>query len=202
MTARPAKATAAKARPGGPSGQYRQSRKRMPAASVSVSKKSAYGVLFRDLRRFPLAPHGVPGRETAQGNLAAQACESAAHVAGFGLHLEGYGPPNHPKRFFDSLSRLPAQGKAAFFAAWHGEKTGTNVLVFCCGCGIIKWTRWQSHPTFLYLTGGHGTMHSYEYLKYTAALGPRRPPCAADQKELEIGYNCWAHLPGMQQKPH
>ena len=29
--------------------------------------------------------------------------ESAAHVAGFGLHLEGCGPPNRPKRFFDSL---------------------------------------------------------------------------------------------------
>ena len=52
---------------------------------------------------FPSRPFGPPGRETPQGNLAAQACESAAHVAGFGLHLEGFGPPNLPEGFFDSL---------------------------------------------------------------------------------------------------
>ena len=70
---------------------------------LSVSKKSAYGVLFRDLRRFPLAPMGLPGGKRRKETLHSKASESAAHVAGFGLHLEGYGPPNHPKRFFDSL---------------------------------------------------------------------------------------------------
>ena len=28
-----------------------------------------------------------------------------AHAAGFALHLEGYGPPNLPEGFFDSLKQ-------------------------------------------------------------------------------------------------
>ena len=50
----------------------------------------------------------LPGGKQCKETLLRKASESAAHVAGFGLHLEGYGPPNHPKRFFDSL-------KEAFF---------------------------------------------------------------------------------------
>ena len=45
----------------------------------------------------------LPGGKQCKETLLRKASESAAHVAGFGLHLEGYGPPNHPKRFFDSL---------------------------------------------------------------------------------------------------
>src|SRR5690625_3974858 len=72
-------------------------------AGFSVSKKSAYGVLFRDLRRFPLAPMGLPGGKRRKETLHSKVSESAAHVAGFGLHLEGFGPPNLPEGFFDSL---------------------------------------------------------------------------------------------------
>ena len=71
----------------------------------SVSKKSAYGVLFRDLRRFPLVPARLPGGKHRKETLLRKAFKSAAHVAGFGLHLEGFGPPNLPEGFFDSLSR-------------------------------------------------------------------------------------------------
>ena len=71
-----------------------------------MSKKSAYGVLFRDLRRFPLAPMGLPGGKRRKETLHSKASESAAHVAGFGLHLEGFGPPNLPEGFFDSLTAL------------------------------------------------------------------------------------------------
>ncbi len=70
----------------------------------SVSKKSAYGVLFRNLRRFPLAPMGLPGGKRRKETLHSKASESAAHVAGFGWHLEGFSPPNLPKGFFDSLT--------------------------------------------------------------------------------------------------
>ena len=46
----------------------------------------------------------LPGGKQRKETLHSKASESAAHVAGFGLHLEGYGPPNLPKRFFDSLT--------------------------------------------------------------------------------------------------
>ena len=53
-------------------------------------------------------------RDSRAGNSARKPCiarpESAAHVAGFGLHLEGFGPPNLPEAFFDSLSRRAARG--------------------------------------------------------------------------------------------
>ena len=90
--------------------QPKADRRQQVAGGLSVSKKSAYGVLFRDLRRFPLAPMGLPGGKRRKETLHSKASESAAHVAGFGLHLEGYGPPNHPKRFFDSLRAVSLQG--------------------------------------------------------------------------------------------
>ena len=45
----------------------------------------------------------LPGGKQCKETLLRKACESAAHVAGFGLHLEGCGPPNLPEGFFDSL---------------------------------------------------------------------------------------------------
>ena len=90
------------------------------APPLSVSKKSAYGVLFRDLRRFPLAPMGLPGGKRRKETLHSKVSESAAHVAGFGLHLEGFGPPNLPKGFFDSLSggALPMEKAPPLSGVW------------------------------------------------------------------------------------
>ena len=45
----------------------------------------------------------LPGGKQCKETLLRKASESAAHVAGFGLHLEDYGPPNLPEGFFDSL---------------------------------------------------------------------------------------------------
>ena len=50
----------------------------------------------------------LPGGKQCKETLLRKASESAAHVAGFGLHLEGYGPPNLPEGFFDSLTCFPA----------------------------------------------------------------------------------------------
>ena len=70
-----------------------------PSGWFSVSKKSAFGVLFRGLHCFPLAPMGLPGGKQRKETLHSKVSESAAHVAGFGLHVEGCGPPHHPKGF-------------------------------------------------------------------------------------------------------
>ena len=53
---------------------------------------------------------GLPGGKRRKETLHSKVSESAAHVAGFGLHLEGFGPPNLPEGFFDSLSRSPDDG--------------------------------------------------------------------------------------------
>ena len=45
------------------------------------------------------APWGAAG-ETCRETLLRKASEPAAHVAGFGLYLEGFGPPNLPKGVF------------------------------------------------------------------------------------------------------
>src|SRR5699024_133488 len=42
------------------------------------------------------APGGAAG-ETCSETLLRKISEPAAHVAGFGLHLEGFGPPSLPK---------------------------------------------------------------------------------------------------------
>ncbi|MCI5955684.1 MAG: hypothetical protein MRZ54_01720, partial [Clostridiales bacterium] len=47
---------------------------------------------------------GEPCKET----LLRKASEPTAHVAGFGLQSEGYGPPTPPKGFIDSLTARPA----------------------------------------------------------------------------------------------
>ena len=49
---------------------------------------------------------GLPGGKRRKETLHSKASESAAHVAGFGLHLEGFSPPNLPEGFFDSLLLL------------------------------------------------------------------------------------------------
>ena len=63
---------------------------------------------------------GLPGGKRRKETLHSKVSESAAHVAGFGLHLEGFGPPNLPKGFFDNLKRRrnvpPALGMCVFSA--------------------------------------------------------------------------------------
>ena len=66
----------------------------------SLSKKLACGD-FSDRTRFPCA-FSAAG-ETRRETLLRKASESTAHVAGFGFHSEGCGPPNLPEGFFDSL---------------------------------------------------------------------------------------------------
>ena len=61
---------------------------------------------------------GLPGGKQCKETLLRKACESAAHVAGFGLHLEGFSPPNLPDGFFDSLMLSSFAGKH-FFAHIH-----------------------------------------------------------------------------------
>ena len=92
--------------------QIQASKRGFPRSSVS--KKSAYGVLFRALRRFPLAPMGLPGGKRRKETLHSKASESAAHVAGCGLHLEGFSPPNLPDGFFDSLCACGQAATGAF----------------------------------------------------------------------------------------
>ena len=46
---------------------------------------------------------GLPGGKRRKETLHSKVSASAAHVAGCGLHLEGFGPPNLPEGFFDSL---------------------------------------------------------------------------------------------------
>ena len=53
---------------------------------------------------------GLPGGKRRKETLHSKVSESAAHVAGFGLHLEGCGPPNLPEGFFHSLPPLNPQG--------------------------------------------------------------------------------------------
>ena len=50
---------------------------------------------------------GLPGGKRRKETLHSKASESAAHVAGFGLYLEDFGPPNLPEGFFDSLRSVP-----------------------------------------------------------------------------------------------
>ena len=72
---RPAKSGAQAVRPGIKDRMQKmeKAKNRLPKRkAVSVSKKSACGVLFRMLTPFPSRPCGAPGRETAQGSLARQ----------------------------------------------------------------------------------------------------------------------------------
>ena len=83
---------------------------------LGVPEKSARGVLFRVLSAVSLSP--LWGSRA--GNAVRKPCharpESAAHVAGFGLYLEDFGPPNLPEGFFDSLGR-PVKGRLLLLGA-------------------------------------------------------------------------------------
>ena len=71
---------------------------------MNACRKSSPLAIFSANTRFPCAC-GAAG-ETCKETLLRKASESTAHVAGFGFHSEGCGPPNLPNGFFDSL--LPA----------------------------------------------------------------------------------------------
>lgn len=74
----------------------------------SLSKKLTFGDLFRQTFP-PLAPAGFPcGRRRKETLL------RKTSVAGFGIHLEGFGTPSLSKEFFDSLN-LPE--RMAYFSA-------------------------------------------------------------------------------------
>ena len=90
-------------------------------------------------RCFPLAPMGLPGGKQRKETLLRKASESAAHVAGFGLHLEGYGPPNLPEGFFDSLG-VP-QGTLFFCVQTFqlSSKAGQENRSEACPAGEIVW---------------------------------------------------------------
>ena len=69
-------------------------------------------------RCFPLAPKGLPGGKQRKETLLRKAHESAAHVAGFDLSLEGFGPPNLPERFFDRLRPGESYAFPPAFLIW------------------------------------------------------------------------------------
>ena len=79
----------------------------LPHAAASACRKSPPAASFSEyLHCFPLGSMSLPGGKQCKETLLRKASESAAHVAGFGLHLEGCGPPNLPEGFFDSLPGL------------------------------------------------------------------------------------------------
>ena len=91
-------------------------------AIVPACRKSPPAASFSEyLHCFPLGSMSLPGGKQCKETLLRKASESAAHVAGFGLHLEGYGPPNLPEGFFDSLTRSHP-GHRASLAQFKKEK--------------------------------------------------------------------------------
>ena len=77
---------------------------RKGGAAVAACRKSPPAASFSEyLHCFPLGSMSLPGGKQCKETLLRKASESAAHVAGFGLHLEGFSPPNLPEGFFDSL---------------------------------------------------------------------------------------------------
>ena len=69
--------------------------------SLSLSTKAVCAGLFRQ-DTFPLRLGGAAG-ETRRETLLRKASEPAAHVAGFGLYLEGCGPPSLPNGGFSTV---------------------------------------------------------------------------------------------------
>ena len=79
-------------------------REALSTQESAACRKSPPTASFSEcLHCFPLGSMSLPGGKQCKETLLRKASESAAHVAGFGLHLEGYGPPNLPEGFFDSL---------------------------------------------------------------------------------------------------
>ena len=66
------------------------------------------------------APWGAAG-ETCRETLLRKASEPAAHVAGFGLYLEGFGPPNLPKGVFRRSVRGGIQPSLCVFLKQRAE---------------------------------------------------------------------------------
>ena len=92
-----------------------QSDRRVMEWRAAVCRKSPPTASFSEfLRCFPLVPAGLPGGKQRKETLQGKASASAAHVAGCGLHLEGFGPPNLLEGFFDSLRRV-MEWRAVFF---------------------------------------------------------------------------------------
>ena len=68
----------------------------------------------------------LPGGKQCKETLLRKASESAAHVAGFGLHLEGCGPPNLPDGFFDSLTSLCIK---SWYLLWKTRQDYSGIFV-------------------------------------------------------------------------
>ena len=124
---RPAKSGAQVVRPGIKDRMQKmeKAKNRLPKRkAVSVSKKSACGVLFRMLTPFPSRPCGAPGRETAQGSLARQ----------------GPNPP-HMSPDSDCIWRTSAlqTSRKGFLTVWDALSKGVFCFWAHCDTIIAAW---------------------------------------------------------------
>ena len=88
------------------------------AGAVSACRKSPPAASFSEyLHCFPLGSMSLPGGKQCKETLLRKASESGDMCGGFGLHLEGFGPPNLPDGFFDSLK--PHRMLVRFFAMYQ-----------------------------------------------------------------------------------
>ena len=94
-------------------------REGVPGWAASACRKSSPAAIFSDRTRFPCA-FSAAG-ETRRETLLRKASESTAHVAGFGFHLEGCGPPNLLNGF---LTGKP--GRAGLFRQKAGSVGGLS----------------------------------------------------------------------------
>src|SRR5699024_960458 len=74
-----------------PAPRPRAKQKAAPVCTEAAAcRKSPPAASFSEyLHCFPLGSMSLPGGKQRKETLLRKACESAAHVAGFGLHLEG-----------------------------------------------------------------------------------------------------------------
>ena len=105
-------------------------------APSSVCRQRPAARAFVDRTRFPCAL-GAAG-ETRREALLRKTSEPGAHVAGFGFHWEGFGPPDLPMGF-------SPVGSAYAQAAWHIDKW--NTLQRGCRKG-------RPAPSYLIRSGG------------------------------------------------
>ena len=124
---------------------------------------------------------GLPGGKRRKEILHSKASESAAHVAGFGLHLEGYGPPNLPDGFFDSLRR--SFGPFFFFCFFLMHLCGTSsclsVARNLAGGKNVLFCRMQeeSGVPLRYIKGSRteaGTGHNGQQKRVHIIVNPQR----------------------------
>src|SRR5699024_7473588 len=78
--------------------------------------------------RFPCA-FSAAG-ETRRETLLRKAPESTAHVAGFGVHSEGCGPPNLPEGFVDSLTGPRGSFRSPAGRLFFRRNAGTGLRVY------------------------------------------------------------------------